>query len=77
MQCPLGGTRSAASKSILDVAALGSSSKRCRPYNSRMSGMLCNGIPIATCNWAAGKFTRVIISVTGCSTCKRGFNSKK
>lgn len=30
-----------------------------------------------TCSWAAGRFTSATISVHGCSTCSRGFSSRK
>ena len=54
-------------KSILDspVATAAASSKRFRSYSMRISAMWWRGMPMATCSCAAGRLTRVIISVTG------------
>ena len=41
-----------------------------------MCGILCSGMPIAICSCTAGRFTPVMVSVTGCSTCRRGFTSR-
>ena len=40
-------------------------------------GIRCSGTPIATSSWQAGMQTPEIISDTGCSTCSRGFTSRK
>lgn len=47
------------------------------PAKARTSGMRCSGTPQATSSWAAGRLTPVTASVTGCSTCSRGFTSRK
>mmetsp|Transcript_14907 Transcript_14907/g.36609 ORF Transcript_14907/g.36609 Transcript_14907/m.36609 type:complete len:245 (+) Transcript_14907:6053-6787(+) len=41
-----------------------------------MCGILCSGIPMAIWSCRAGRFTPVMVSVTGCSTCRRGLTSR-
>eukprot|EP00976_Prorocentrum_cordatum_P106984 1194564-Prorocentrum_minimum.AAC.3 len=48
-----------------------------RPKKKRMSGMDVRGTPMATLSCTAGMHTPVMPSVTGCSTCRRGFTSRK
>ena len=60
------------SKSKVVVVSLSS-----MPYNLRTSGMFGSGMPMATCNCVAGRFTPVTPSVQGCSTWSLGFSSKK
>mmetsp|Transcript_37522 Transcript_37522/g.76971 ORF Transcript_37522/g.76971 Transcript_37522/m.76971 type:complete len:312 (+) Transcript_37522:4616-5551(+) len=47
------------------------------PYMARIAGTLDSGMPMAICNWVAGRLTPVSPSVTGCSTCRRGLSSRK
>lgn len=61
---PRGGTAGVLSKSMGPVPSGACPNKR------RTSGMRCRGTPMPIRVCVAGRFTPLIISVTGCSTCR-------
>mmetsp|Transcript_7067 Transcript_7067/g.17020 ORF Transcript_7067/g.17020 Transcript_7067/m.17020 type:complete len:200 (+) Transcript_7067:450-1049(+) len=51
--------------------------RSCFPQRERMSGMRWRGMSMPTSSIATGRFTSFRSSVTVCSTCRRGFISRK